>query len=200
MLIDNIQTYCEKLGSTSPAPGGGSACGLILSMGASAAEKAMRFSFEEQDNDFTRKVVLIRLNGLKLSDEDQIQFENWANARKLQKDTDEQKKYRNEKVNYYASECAKVPYNIGKNAVDLLNVIEMFLPKCSKWLISDAAVGASFALASLESSIFNIKINLPYVKDEDLKNELKTFVEENMQPSIDLKNKILIFCDKLLSK
>jgi formiminotetrahydrofolate cyclodeaminase len=193
VIIENINEYCNKLGSVSPAPGGGSAAGLVLSLAASSVEKAMRFSFEGE-NDFILEANKIKDAGLKLSDDDQISFLDWGKARKLPKETDDQKKIRTEQVNFYALECTRVPYETGKYSIQLLKLILDFVPQCSKWLISDAGVGASFAYASYESAVFNIKINLSFVKDESFKNELIKFIDESKSAALELKNKIFELC------
>jgi len=197
LIIEKIDEYCDKLGSVSPTPGGGSAAGIVLSLAASCVEKAMRFSFDDEQNSFLKEISKIKELGLKLSDFDQTTFQNWSEARKLPKETEAQKKERTQKVNITAIECTKVPYEIAKISIKLLNLIAEFLPNCNKWLISDAGVGASMGLSAFESSILNIKINLTYIKNEDFKNELSDFIKNNEIYGV--KNRILTDIDKILN-
>ena len=82
-------SFCEKLGSVSPAPGGGAAAGLALSMASACVEKAARFSKGEEPKKILDELVRIREKGHILSDEDQTAFLKWQDARKLPKQTDE---------------------------------------------------------------------------------------------------------------
>lgn len=175
----DIKEYCSNLGSTSPTPGGGSACGIVLALAASCAEKACRFSINDFLTEFLESFVEIREKSIMLSKMDEESFIKWGEARKLPKETDSEKKIRNEQVNYYTAECVKVPYEIARHSLKLIEIIQDFIPHCNKWLISDALVGASFARSSFESAIFNIDINLPLLKDEELKNEVLKFIDES---------------------
>lgn len=199
--MSDIKLFCEELGSTAPTPGGGAAAGITLSLGAAAAEKAARFSLKEDSNeDFVNKFAEIREHGHQLCEDDQKYFIEWQKARKLPKESDEEKKIRKEQVDKYAAECARVPLKLGRQAIYLIKTIEEFLPSCNKWLISDAAVGASHAAAAFESSLFNIMINLPYVKDETFASELKAFMNDHVEMFNTTKEKILKKTEEVLQQ
>lgn len=196
----NLNEFTEKLGSTTPTPGGGAAAGLSLSLGAACAEKAARFSLSDEILHILEKLVEIRLWGDKLCEADQIAFIEWQKTKKLPKETEDEKKIRKEAIDNAALECAKIPLLTAEYAVKLLYTIDEFLPYCNKFLISDAACGVSFASAAFESSVFNIMINMPYVKNEIFKNQLETFLSGN-QPHFDvIKGRILAECYKKLGQ
>ncbi|OHD12873.1 MAG: hypothetical protein A2086_14160 [Spirochaetes bacterium GWD1_27_9] len=178
--MQNIKEYCNFLGSTNPTPGGGSACGLTLAMAASCAEKAGRFSLNDYLSEFITSFLEIKDAGFRLSDEDQDAFKKWGEARKLPKTTIEEKQIRDEKVNFYAKECTRVPYEIAKNSLKLAEIIQDFIPHCNKWLISDIGVAAALASASFDGGIFNILTNFPFLRDEEFKKELNLFLDESV--------------------
>lgn len=199
--MSEINSFCENLGSTAPTPGGGAAAGITLSLGAACAEKAARFSLKDDSNDdFINRFAEIREHGHQLCADDQKYFLEWQNARKLPKETEEEKKIRKEQVDKYAAECARVPLKLGRQAIYLIKTIEEFLPTCNKWLISDAAVGAGHAAAAFESSIFNIMINLPYVKDETFSSELKAFMNDHIEMFNTIKEKIYKKTEEVLQQ
>jgi methenyltetrahydrofolate cyclohydrolase len=177
--MDAINDFCEKLGSTSPTPGGGAAAGITLSMGAACAEKALRFSIKENTEKLALPFAEIRDMGLKLSQDDQSAFSKWQEAKKLPKSTEEEIKNRNEKINQYTKECILVPYNICKYSIKLADIVRDFIPKCSKWLLSDAQIGIIFAKAAFDAGVLNIDINIPYLKDQNLLTEIVDFKNEN---------------------
>ncbi|HOF00281.1 MAG TPA: cyclodeaminase/cyclohydrolase family protein [Spirochaetota bacterium] len=174
-----ISEYCKNLGSTEPTPGGGSAAGVVLSLSASCAEKAARFSIHDHLEKYIESFVEIREAGLKLSDEDEAAFLGWKKARELPKSTDKEKKDRIDLINLYVEQCVLVPFTIAEKALYLSEVILDFVPFCNKWLISDLQISASFAQAAFDSAIYNITINLPYLKDEKLLKKSKGFINTN---------------------
>ncbi|HOV15784.1 MAG TPA: cyclodeaminase/cyclohydrolase family protein [Spirochaetota bacterium] len=177
--MEAFKNFCVDLGSNNPTPGGGAALALVLAFGASASEKALRFSPNDFTDEFLNIFLEVRDAGLKLSLDDQDAFRKWMEARKLPKQTDEEKKIREEKVNYYAKETILVPYQVAKLSVKLLEAILDFIPHSNKWLISDLGVGASCAKSAFESALFNIYINFPYLKDKELYIEIEHFIKEN---------------------
>lgn len=193
-----LDDYCSQLGSTSPTPGGGSAAGLTLSLGAASAEKAARFSLKETHSQFIDIFAGIRADGLKLSEEDMLRFVEWNNARKLPKDTEEQKTFRKNECDKAAAECARVPLKTAEFALKLLETVDKFLPTCNKFLVSDAACAASFASAAFEASIFNIMVNLPYIGETNFSGELKQFMNDKVSYFSELKDSILRECEKML--
>jgi methenyltetrahydrofolate cyclohydrolase len=195
----NFYEFCEKLGSVSPSPGGGAAAALSLSLSASCIEKSIRFSIKEE-NDFINESIKIRKTGFELSEKDQYAFKNWSDSKKLPKATDEEKKIRNEKMNFYLEQCVNVPYDICKNSYELLNLTEKFLPLCNKFLISDVAVGMSLNFSAFESGIFNIQANFPYLKNEVLKKELTDYIKDNRENFLIRKNSINNKCEDILTK
>lgn len=174
----DIQEFCKALGSVAPTPGGGAAAGINLSLGAACAEKAARFSLTEDHDECIKTFVAIREKGIILSDADQEAFSSWQNARKLPKETDEEKKKRTDKINHFVAECINVPFEICKQSLLLVDTINSFLPNCNKWLISDACIGALFARSAFDAGIFNVDINMPYLKDKNLMHEVKEFLNK----------------------
>lgn len=174
-----LAEFSKDLGSNKPAPGGGAAAGFTLSLAAACAQKAMVFSKPENYEEIQNFLENIRLDGLHLCDEDQRTFLEWQKARKLPKDTESQKKLRTEEVNRTAAECAAVPLATGKAAVSLISKLEELLSVCSKFLISDISCAASFASAALQAACVNVEINLPYVKDAALLNEMNCFLQNS---------------------
>lgn len=196
--VSGFGEFLNRLGSTSPAPGGGAAAGITLSLGAACAEKAVRFSVGDDLDRFLDVFCGIRDKGLKYTHEDQEAFVNWQNARKLPNSTDEEKVKRKELVLKYSSKCAEVPMLIGIDAIQTSNAISDFLPLCNKWLVSDLAVGLAHIGAAFESSVFNIMVNLPYIKNEILINQLKTFMNDQVDSFYHHKEMTLRKCKELL--
>ena len=58
-------------------------------------------------------------------------------------------------------------------------------------MVSDAGVAVLMAEAALESAILNVKINLRMIKDEKVKEELSSSIEEILLKGKGQKEKVL---------
>lgn len=195
---ESFKEFCNKLGSDKPTPGGGAASGIVLSLAASCAEKSARFSIDNYLEHYLKSFIEIKEEGFVLSEKDQKAFLNWMQARRLAKDTEEEKKEREEKIEKYVKECAIVPLEIIKHCIKLVEIIHDFIPYCNKWLISDLATAIVFARGAFESSLFNIRINIPYIKDKEFILELEKFIEENEKYFSKIVKNSLRGCDSKL--
>lgn len=197
-----MKEFVTKLGSTKPAPGGGAAAGISLSMAGACAEKAVRFSeklLSKEEFEHTLSIFCeIRDIGLKLHEEDQQAFMGWYNARKLPNKTQEEKQKRTLEINKYIKDCITTPFSIYKESIKLMDLLEKFLPKCDKWLISDVGVAVSLCASTLESSFLNIIVNFPFLKDKDYLNDIQTFIDNSMQRFFEKKEKLLKKCTEIL--
>ena len=192
-----LEDFSKQLGSDQPTPGGGAAAGYILSLAAAAAQKAMVFSKPENYDDIQRFLETVRTDSLFLYERDQQTFLEWQNARKLPKDTEEQKAFRTAEVDRTAAVCASIPVTTGIVAKALIIHLKNLLPVCKKFLISDLACAASFALAALQAARVNVEINMPYVKDEKVLENIGDFFD-GYEDSIKLANKLIEDCRKAI--
>lgn len=190
----DIKEYCMALGSNSPTPGGGSASGIVLSLAGSCAEKAARFSIHDHLEKYIESFVEIREEGIKLAADDEEAFLGWKEARALPKSTDKEKYIRTQKIESYIKKCVMTPYKVAEYSLRLAEIIQDFVPYCNKWLISDIMVGTSLAFATFESALYNIDINIPYLKDKKLLEELDLFTNDNKKYFEKLKKNIIKLC------
>ena len=193
----NLEGFSKQLGSNLPTPGGGAAAGYILSLAAAAAQKAMVFSQPENYEDIQSFLETVRKDALFLCERDQQTFLEWQNARKLPKDTEEQKAFRTAEVNRTATACASIPLTTGIAAKALLIKLQNLLPVCKKFLISDISCAVSFALAALQAARVNVEINLPYVKDEKVLENIIDFLQDFDEVTVRA-NKLIEDCRKAI--
>jgi len=200
--MNDINEFCEKLGSTSPTPGGGAAAALTLALAAGCAEKAARFSIQESEkHGKTVKIFAeIRGIGIQLSNNDQTAFSGWQEARRLPKNGDAEKKIRAEKINFYVAECVRVPFEICKNALRLTKAILDFAPNCNRHLISDAGIGAFLSDSAFEAGRINIEINKPHLKDNKLLDEINLFFSREYENFKSSNQEIASLCGKILKE
>lgn len=177
-----VREYVDKLGSSEPTPGGGSVAGLCAALG--SALNCMVFSltvdkkiYKELPEAEKNLVDEHYSNSMKLKDEfmelmnkDAETFGRFIEIFKLPKNTEEEKKIRNDKLEEGFKEALQIPLKTLEKSEVLYEYILTAAKYGSKGVISDAAVAVIMLHAALESSIINIKINLKGIKDQEFKN------------------------------
>ena len=183
-LIDlSIKQYSELLGSDEPAPGGGSASALAGVLAASLTAMVVNLSigkeiFEALDENIKskfmgeyKKIKDLREDLYKLIDEDAIAFKSFMSAMRLAKNTEEEKTIRRDKMQEASIYMMKIPLNTAEKCYQILKNQKNIALYGNKNAISDVGVGCFFAKAGLEGALLNVNINLPFIKDENIKIE-----------------------------
>ncbi len=195
LAVMKIDDFMEELSSSSPAPGGGSVAALSGSLGASLIEMVCNLTVGKEkykDNwedieKVLKKVPGLRMRLLELVDEDTNAFNDVMAAFRMPKETDEQKQARSAKIQEGYKKAIATPI---ETAIACMEVLELSLPISTKGnpnSITDVGVGAQMAATGLDGAIFNVKINLGSIKDQDF------VVAKNKEINelIDRKNKVL---------
>lgn len=204
-LIDlDIKKYMENLASNLPAPGGGSASALAGAQGISLVMMVAELTVgkEKYSNweTYCQKAIsdgtVIQANFLKAIDDDTDAYNKVGAAFKLPKNTDEEKASRSRAIQDATVLATRVPLRTMEIALDALKVAESLIGKSNPNCSSDIGVGALNLKSALMGAWLNVKINLPGIKDEALRNELfekgNTLLEEG--------NKIADRCYEIVEK
>lgn len=184
LLMDmTLRKYSDVLASNEPAPGGGSTAALSGLMGASLTMMVVNLSvgkksYEALDEEIKQrfmkdfgKVQRLKEELTALVDEDTEAFNKFMEAMKLPKDTEEQKKVREEKMQQASIYALQIPLKTAEKCLEILRNQETIAMYGNKNAVSDVGVGALMALAGLEGALLNVKINLPGINDENIKND-----------------------------
>lgn len=180
-----LKDFIDELGSSSPAPGGGSAAALSASL--SSALTSMVFNltigkkaFNEYDDE--KKIIIqeqlekvseLKFDFLKDIDKDADAFLSVMAAFKLPKDTDEEKVIRDIKIEEGYKSALEVPMELARKSYKIYEYAYTAAKWGNKNAISDAGVAALLLQTAIESAILNVIINLASMKDEALKKEVE---------------------------
>lgn len=209
LLMDmTLEKYSDVLASNEPAPGGGSTAALSGLMGASLTMMVVNLSvgkksYEALDEAIKQRFMadFHRVEGLKkelvhLVDEDTVAFNKFMEAMKLPKDTDEQKKIREEKMQKASIYALEVPLKTAEKCLQILQNQETIAVYGNKNAVSDVGVGALMTLSGLEGAVLNVKINLPGITDENIKNESTAKYEKLLADGARLQKNIMEIVNK----
>ena len=171
---EGANCFIEALADKSSVPGGGSAAALNAAMGAALTLMAVgvtikRKATPQADKDFLTTYV--------------AKIENYKNDFKNLTAEDAaaylevitQKKQANidaEKLAKAQIRAAEIPLITAQKAQELLKIVEKIESRIAKIIVSDILCAKALLIASLKCCAENIRTNLPYVTDENLKSKL----------------------------
>jgi methenyltetrahydrofolate cyclohydrolase len=209
LLVDmTIKQYSDVLASNEPAPGGGSTAALSGLMGTALTMMVVNLSvgkksYEALDEAIKQKFIedFKRVEAIKqeltlLVDEDTAAFNKFMEAMKLPKDTDEQKKIREEKMQHASIYALEIPLKTAEKCLGILQNQETIATYGNKNAVSDVGVGALMALAGLEGAVLNVKINLPGISDESLKSDASAKCAKLMEDGTRIQKDIMEIVNK----
>lgn len=175
MLVEKkIKDFLQDLASDLPAPGGGGAAALTGAMGASLISMVARLTIGKKGYEEVEKLmvnILKRSDQLYLElsgqiDEDAEAFNDVIAAMRMPKANEMQIQARAGAMQKSFRRAAEVPYKTAFNCGEILDLAAQIADQCNTNVSSDVGVAAELAWAGLQSSLLNVKINLPYIKDE----------------------------------
>jgi len=135
---------------------------------------------------------------MKLIDEDTQTFNHYMEAVKKPKDTMEEQEVREKAMEQAALQTLMVPLEVAQNCLMILKHQLTFVLYGNKNAVSDIGVGALLAFAGVEGAALNVKINLPGIRDEAVKNDVSEKIENCLNEARILETKIQVMVNNRL--
>jgi formiminotetrahydrofolate cyclodeaminase len=173
-----VDALLDRLASSDPVPGGGSAAALAAAMGAGlvamVAELTIgRPDYAEHDDLISdlREAARARKDRLlALAEEDAVAYDAVVTARRMPKEFEPEREARATALRAAMVEAARVPMQTALVAAEVLEMAERIAPIGNRNAVSDAGVAAQLAAAGIRGALLNVRINLPYLPaDEPLR-------------------------------
>jgi len=188
-----ITDFLQELGSNSPAPGGGSIAALAGALGGALTTMVCRLTvgnskYTEVQSEV--ETILTEADQLavwltKAVDEDTEAFNQVMAAYKLPKATDEEKVTRSEAIQQAMQQAANLPLKVAECCLKVLAMAQRVLTIGNVNAASDAAVAGLMAHAGLHGALYNVKINLSSIKEEQFvaatQAKIKTIVAQDSE-------------------
>lgn len=198
--------FAERLASKDAVPGGGGASALVAALAAALSNmvgnltvgKKKYAAVEEELRGLMEKLAVLRGELLQLVEEDARSFEPLSKAYGLPKETEEEKRYKDEVMEKCLHDAAQVPLEIMRKIAEIVPMARTFADKGSVIAVSDAGVSAALCSAAMRSAALNVYINTRMMKDrayaEELDREcgslLETFCPQADQVYTDVSGKL----------
>lgn len=175
----SLADYLDALAAATPAPGGGSAAGLIGAAGAALVEMVAGLSLAKGATEHTalqddarRRAADARNKLLLLAEADANAYTAFIHALRLPSGSESERAARTEALSTAAQRAAEVPLAILRAAVAIAEAAQTLGGRSLLSAASDLAVAARFARAAGESAAENVEANLPYIEDAETRVEL----------------------------
>lgn len=175
--LTNLPTreLIERLATSDPIPGGGSASALAGAMAAAlvhmvvalTANRPAAAGSEQILDEIGSEAVAAQSELLRLAELDAAAYDAVIRARRLPKDTDLERQSRDTQVHQATREATLAPLETVRRAADVLGLAERLAPIGNRNAVSDVGVGALLAVTAMRGATLNVRINVPYLADDD---------------------------------
>ena len=194
MNNQKIEDFIIDLASDKPAPGGGAVSAIVASLSGALSSmvynltigKKVYDELSEDDKELLAENIEeakgFYMEALRFAKKDKDTFNALMKTYKLPKETEEEKKRKKHEIQKKILECMIVPLSLAEESLCFYKNIIFAAEKGNKNLVSDAAIAAIMLHSSIEASIINVKVNLNFIKDEEIKNSVRNklrIIEEN---------------------
>lgn len=178
MIVDE---FIELLGSDAPAPGGGAAAALTMSIGVALSEMVCSLSANSKKYADSREQILSWKNAcntlarkaLAGMEEDAIAYKKVNDAYKLPRETEEERAMRNKTIQEMLLVGATPPMNLMELGIECLELTRELVGNTTVMAISDLGVAALNINAGVKSAWLNVLINIGSMEDESLAAKLR---------------------------
>ena len=176
MMTDlGCKEFLYKLASKDPVPGGGGASAMVGALGTALGSMVANLtlgkkkyeSVQEDMKVILEKADMLQKSLISLVEEDAEVFEPLSRAYGLSKNTEEEKKIRDEIMEDALKLACSVPLKIMEKALEAIAIHEELAVKGTRLAISDAGVGVLFCKSALMGASLNVYINTKLMRDRE---------------------------------
>lgn len=175
-----VRRLIERLATSDPVPGGGSAAALAGAMGAALVQMVVELTAGRPTAE-GHEVELAEIGAaseaarallLTLAEQDAAAYDAVVRARRLPRESDDEHQARDAAIAATVREATRVPLETAGIAAEVFGLAELLAPIGNRNAVSDVGVAALLAATALRGAALNVEINLPSLAaDEPLRNE-----------------------------
>lgn len=194
-----VDELLAALSSHEPTPGGGTAAAISGSMGAALVEMVSALTLGKEKfaeahpavRPIAEAASAAREDLLRLAREDSAAYDAVVAARKLPKESEQEKAARSRALDAANRLATEVPMLTARAAVRLLSALPELVEKGNPSAASDVGTAALLLEAAAVAALLNVAINLPGVKDPAFLAEMQRETAELNEEGQRLRAKVL---------
>ena len=169
-----LAEFLERLASRAPTPGGGSASALAGATGAALLHMVLELTASHAGRADDPRVPELAATAatwqselLALVQSDAAAYDAVVAARRLPRESERDVEARRTQLMLAVRGATQVPLEIARRASAVLELAEQVAPIGHRSAISDVGVAALLAAASIRGAALNVRINIPFLADDD---------------------------------
>lgn len=219
-----VSEFFQAVAEGSPTPGGGSVSSLIAGLSSALvgmvgsltaarlqAKRANGSSGKDKGTccenadpklrlmlDMVSTASHLQTSFLVLADEDSAAYDRVITAYRLPKSTEEEKQARSLAIQDALKEACLVPAQVVKLSLEVLRLTEAMVEHGMKSAMSDVAVASLAAWAGMRGAHFNVRINLPSIKDESFVHQVEGDMSICMSSGNDIFERVMAQIEQAL--
>jgi glutamate formiminotransferase/formiminotetrahydrofolate cyclodeaminase len=177
----DVADFVDELSRESPAPGGGSVAALCAALSAALTSMVANLTFGRKGfednwalmNNLAEQAQKLKAEFIAAIDDDTKAFNGIGEARKLPKDTDDNKRLRDQAIEQANKDATLVPLLVLEKTVKAIEIAEIVASKGNPNTLSDAGVAGLTARAAADGALYNVLINLQSLGDQTFTTEIR---------------------------
>lgn len=194
-----VEGFVNEVASKSPAPGGGSVsalCGALASaLGAMVCNltigKKKYADVQEDIQNSLDKIQPLSSQLLDYIDKDTEAFNKVMDAYSMSKTTDEEISLRKKAIQEGMRTAAIVPLEVARISFSIFEALKTIVEKGNKNAVTDALVATMLSKTAVLGALYNVKINLMSIKDEEFIGRVKEEVDSLYNTTVSTEARIL---------
>ena len=196
-----ITEYLEKAAAGTAVPGGGSVAALNAALAAGLTEMVANLTIgkkgyeavEEEMNDIAWKAAELKKKLTAAIDRDAEAYSEVMAAFKFPRATDQEKEVRKREIQQAFKHAALVPMEVANHAVKVIDLAGRAVESGNKNAVTDGLVAAMNARTAALAALYNVKINLGSIEDDEFVKKLTREVNDLEQQARDKEKEILSY-------
>lgn len=194
-----IEQFAALTASGEPVPGGGSISALAGALAAALAGMVAGLTlgkkkYADVQEEMEQAIPVMEASREKLLDDilkDSQSFDQYMQALTLPKETEEEKAARSQAMQDGLKAAVLVPLSVAEEAVKILPYTRLMVTKGNATAVTDGLVAAMMARTAALGALYNVKINLRSIKDEEFTGKIAFQVQELESQAVSMEREIM---------
>ena len=183
----SVSDFVGRLATDDPVPGGGSASALAGAMAAGLVHMVVELTagrpaaaeHEPRLAEIRDAAAGLQAELLRLAEDDAVAYASVVAARRLPKETDEERAVRRTRIEVAVRAATRAPLEVALHSTEVLALAEALATIGNRNAVSDVGVAGLLAAAAIRGAALNVEINVPSLLDGDpLRDEARRTLEE----------------------
>ena len=186
--------FVDEVSRESPAPGGGSVAALAGALGGALASMVANLSVGKGDFDphydtlcdLAERAQAVKDALIRAVDEDTRAFDSVLTGMRMPQDTDEERAARAAAIEAGYRVATQVPLSTVEGCLDAMKLCREMAALAPKEMISDVGTGALLGHAGVKAAGYNVRINLPHIKDEAFRARVQETLDGYLKEAVEV--------------